>query len=511
LSALNLPNRDDSLVLITPPTTVVDTRLFLYGHRLYTIPLHTKRLADWLDRCCGAFLHIDCLGDPESRARPIGTRTAGPRSKSPQEVACFAYGLDEAVLRRKLTEIARPTQVWITTLFAYDRTFLAETIAVVRAALPGVPIVVGGSYASLCPDDCKAMGADHVHQGILHEAEDVGPTRIGPFGFVVAGRGCPNRCSYCAFSYIEGRRPVCYDPEKVLAQAGELAAGGISALALYSPSIFRGALARPSELIVEGLADFDFGVVGWAGFEPKAITPRRAELLHEAGFVDITVPIQTLDRETAKSWGRREALSDFERAVDTLLGAGFSRLEISSDVIMGHPDQTLEETLRSMCYIWSRGITPAVFPYTWIPRSADAKRLNVDLKVTPAESFQPYLFPFADTGHTARDYIEAAKLSRILPQLVDTALEYLDPNGPVPSIIKRYLDEFGFDVPQWRIEGSLPKMKFGYSTFLSHPWELAMALRDEDSDRLPLWLSKACCAVRAFEPNYDGLRTAANE
>ncbi len=505
MTDLNLPGRDDTVVLITPPTMVVETHLFLYGHQLYTIPFHTKRLADWLKLRCNEVVHIDCLGDPESGPHSSGTRTAGPRSSRPEEVACFAYGLDESALRRKLTEMDRPSQVWITTLFAYDRDLLKETIATVKDALPGTPIIVGGSYASLCPDDCRALGADVVYEGILHEAEDAGPTRIGPFGLVVAGRGCPNRCSYCAFSYIEGRRPVSYEPDTVLAHVEQLTGDGLSALALYSPAIFRGNLAQTSERIVEGLASFEFGVVGWAGFEPKAVNRRRAELLHRAGFVDITVPIQTLDRELARSWGRRETLDEFEQAIEMLVDAGYSRLEISSDLILGHPDQSLEETIRSMCYLWSLGVTPVAFPYTWIPRSADAERLNVDLTVTPAGSFQPYLFPFADPGHTARDYMELAKLSRILPQLVETALEYLDPDGPVPSLIRHYLDHFGFDVPQWHIDGSLPPLRFGYSTFMSHPWELALTLCDDGAPKIPDWLADACRQVRTCEPRYEGV------
>jgi hypothetical protein len=495
------PRRGDGIILVTPPTTVVATRLFLYGHRLYTVPFHVARLREWLRRRCGDVVHLDCHADPASRPLPVGSEVAGPASDRPAEVPVFAFGLDPDTLRERLHAAGPPSQVWITTLFAYDRDLLAATVAAIRSVFPQTPIVLGGAYASLCPDDCRAMGADEVHEGLLTEAEDGTPTRIRGDGFVVAGRGCPNRCSYCAFSRIEGAIATSASADSVAAQVAGLDREGLATLALYAPAIFRGSMAGVSEEIVSELAKFDRGVLGWAGFEPKVVNHRRAELLRRAGFLDVTVPLQTHDRELARSWGRRETLEDFETAIRTLREAGYSPMEIGSDVIIGHPDQPLDETIRTACYVWSLGITPVIFPYTWIPGSSDAARLARGT-VTSAASFQPYLFPFARPGHTADDYTQLCMLSRVQPALLEVALSCLDPDGPVPGLVRRYLDEFGFAVPQWKLGVPLPPCRTGYDTFLSHPWELVLALLRGGNDEEAARFTGACSEVRTCEPAY---------
>jgi hypothetical protein len=502
MADVRLPERGDSVIFITPPTIAVDTRLFLYSHDLYTRKLHTRRLLGWLESRGVSVHYIDSLGDPQSRPVGIGTRTAGPNSARPASISAYAFGLDEETLRRRLTDAGRPSQVWITTFYAYDRELLRATIAIVRSVYPGVPVVVGGAYASLCPDLCLGLGADRVHQGLVAESESHLAVQEGRYGFVLAGRGCPNRCAYCAFHRIEGAKPVSYAEDRILGEVDRLIESGVTLLALYAPSVFRGALAEPTERIMERLAERDITTMIWAGFEPLTITPRRAELARRAGVFEPSIPLQAHDRRTTREWGRRETLQDFLDTVQVMRDAGYSGLEISSDIIVGHPGSPLEETIRSACFLWSQGVTPLQFPYTCVPGSADALSLGIDFSSAQVETLQSYLWPHARRENTANDYIQFSTLCRVLPQLVEIAVATLDPESAVPKLVERYLNEFGFSIPQWKPKTALPKIRRSYQQHLSHAWEFVLALVENGGVEEAASYVELSEQVSVCEPRY---------
>src|SRR4051794_14435378 len=107
----------------------------------------------------------------------------------------------------------------------------------------GVPVVMGGFHASLCPDEA----ADYAESVVIGEAEELWPQvlddarhgtlkkfyrsssrprlsglrpkrsifagkRYLPIGLVEAGRGCHFKCDFCAvqtvFSQTQSRRPI---------------------------------------------------------------------------------------------------------------------------------------------------------------------------------------------------------------------------------------------------------------------------------------------------------------
>jgi hypothetical protein len=74
---------------------------------------------------------------------------------------------------------------------------------------PEVEIWLGGIYASLLPDHAITSGADHVHIGIFHEAEDLVPDYSLIPGWkssiLFASRGCIRNCSFCTVPKLEGK------------------------------------------------------------------------------------------------------------------------------------------------------------------------------------------------------------------------------------------------------------------------------------------------------------------
>ncbi len=496
-----LPRKEDSVILIVPPVVVIESRTLVYAHRLYLESFHSQRLHQWLSQRCASATLINCADDPQSVPMSRGWRTAGPRSVRPRELPCHYFGLEKDVLLQRLSFLDRPNQIWITCSHVYNRDAARETIEVVREAYPDVPIILGGAYASVCPEDARRIGADCVYTGILEEAETPISVQKGAAGFVVVGRGCPRKCSFCAQHYVENHRYM-NDVGKIIRAVDRMIDRGMSLLFPYMSSIFTTTSSGESERLLAELSQRDLSLLLWTGLEPQTVTASRAESLKAAGATDIMIPLQTLAQDTAKQWGRRPGPQAYLDAISMVRDAGFHNDLIASDILVGHPGQRLEEAIRSACFVWSQGISPLLFVYALVPGSTDAKNWAHLLADLPLESRHPHLWPFADPRHPVYHFMQFGILGRVLPQMIDKALEYLDPDTPVPGLIRRYLDEFGFDVPQWKIDAPLPVLRPGYQTFLSHPWELVLTLLRTGYSEAALPLVDRCVDVEVCAPEY---------
>lgn len=102
-----------------------------------------------------------------------------------------------------------PDQVKITSLFTYWSKYVKESIEYYRKLYPKAIIEVGGIYASLMPDHCKAYtGCDKVSQGLYKNglAEELEPAYDlveVDYQIIHASRGCFRRCNFCGTWKIE--------------------------------------------------------------------------------------------------------------------------------------------------------------------------------------------------------------------------------------------------------------------------------------------------------------------
>ncbi len=500
--SLHIPSSSDRVLLIAPPTMVVDHRMFLGSHRMYLERFFVQRLHAWLKDRCRSTEFVDCQTDPAAILSLRGQRTAGPKSVAPVKVNCGYHGLGRHEVITRLRSMEPPDQVWITTLFTYDREPVRETISAVKSVFPEVPVVVGGVYATLCPDDAKAIGADEVHEGLLLDVESRTCVRNGWMGLVIMGRGCPNACSFCATRFNENVTPYVRPTADVARDVDVLIRDGVRCVFLYATNMFSGHSAEATEEILEALTVKDASVLLYTGLEPSVVTSRRAELLRQAGVLEVNVPIQTLDRSMTKRWGRRDKVVDYVEAIGKLRSAGFVNEQLCSDVLIGHPEQTLEEAVRTLCYVWSQGVTPLLLPYTLVPRSADERRFGSLVNDLSLEERHFLLWATADTSQPVSEFLQLSLLSRVMPSLVEKAIQYLDPGSAVAGLIDKYLDEFGLCAPQLDVKVPLPAPSRGAHGYMSHPWELALELvRQGNAAAIEPFIGR-CEANPVCEPAY---------
>ena len=115
---------------------------------------------------------LDCLGTPRTRPGPFGTGrypkeilpTPPPLQDIPRRYG--RYGISPAGVPGATGPAARPDAILVTSLMTYWYPGVVEAIRLARQRFPGTPVILGGIYATLCPDHARRhSGADLVVTG----------------------------------------------------------------------------------------------------------------------------------------------------------------------------------------------------------------------------------------------------------------------------------------------------------------------------------------------------------
>ncbi|MGA3198527.1 MAG: cobalamin-dependent protein [Halobacteriota archaeon] len=213
-----------------------------------------------------------------------------------------------------------PDEILITSLFTYWADHVKQAVKHYRMLYPTARISVGGIYASLMPDHCKAYtGCDKVIQGIVEEAEQAAPaydllddSLTAPIDYQIihTSRGCVRSCSFCGtwiiepnFSYKTTIR------EEIIARN----------IVFYDNNL----LANPhiADILNELIALKKDNTILWceaqSGFDGRILQqkPHIANMLKKAGFRNIRI-----------AWdGSYDQHAMIENQISTLSEAGFSR------------------------------------------------------------------------------------------------------------------------------------------------------------------------------------------
>jgi len=138
----------------------------------------------------------------------------------------YRFGMPLEIFREILGTLPTPRAVLVTSGMTYWYEGVREVVDTVREQFPGVPVMVGGTYATLCTEHAeRTTGADVVVRGAGEEpvlnlmeqlsgrppAVTTSPVDLDSLPYpafhlyaqldyvcVRTSRGCPFRCAYCA-------------------------------------------------------------------------------------------------------------------------------------------------------------------------------------------------------------------------------------------------------------------------------------------------------------------------
>jgi radical SAM superfamily enzyme YgiQ (UPF0313 family) len=373
------------------------------AHDFFARPLGLLYLASFLSSR-GYEVHLlDCLDTPHAHTKAFGTGRY-PKEILPTPEALKGiprrygrYGLREADFKVRLSGLPRPDAILVTSLMTYWYPGVQAVIRLARVHFPDTPVILGGIYATLCPEHARRhSGADLVITGpgeeviCFHLAAAGLPTpapqpqgdfdslpypalHLLPFLYylpILTSRGCPLDCSYCASRLLQPRyqrrRPAAV-VEEILYWQGRL---GLRDVAFYDDALLLDA-ANHLLVILEELASRGLSCRFHTpnGLHTRLITPEVAGWLKRAQFATLRLGVETTALGPDRLDHKIQA-GKLEAALHYLQEAGFRREEIGVYLLIGLPHQEEEEIITSIRRVKELGGTPVLAQYSPIPGTA---------------------------------------------------------------------------------------------------------------------------------------------
>lgn len=286
--------------------------------------------------------------------------------------SCTVTGTGDKKLKKELRRLRRsyPSSVIVLTgcfpqAFAEEAEKLSEADIVTgtknRAELPKLVqrfIEEKNRIVSVCPYTRNEKFEDMKNRGYENNTR----------AFLKIQDGCGMFCSYCIIPYSRGgfrSKPV----GSIVSEAEGFAAAGYKEIVLAGINLsFYGVdlgkrLADAVEAVcaVEGIER-----VRLSSIEPETITEEDVKRLSKLDKLcpHFHLSMQSGCDKTLKAMNRRYLSADYERLVNNLRN-NFEDCSITTDIIVGFPDETEEDFLKSLDFAEKMGFAKAhIFPYS---------------------------------------------------------------------------------------------------------------------------------------------------
>lgn len=309
------------------------------------------------------------------------------------------YGIGPEAFRDELARLERPDAVLVTSSMTYWYPGVFEAIRCIREVFGGIPVLLGGIYATLCRDHAlRHSGADLViggegelevlralgglwRTGFAHMPDPDDPDSlpyplfdlVDPLRYVCiqTSRGCPYRCTYCASHLLN---PVMRrrDPIRV---ADEIeywrATRGVIDFALYDDAfLFQSeklALPLMREVAARGL-EVRFHCPN--ALHARYLSQEVARAMKESGFSTIRLGLETADEKVQKQTGGKVTRREFLEALENLCRSGFDLSGVGVYILCGLPGQRAGQVMDDVELVRSTGARPVITEYSPLPGTA---------------------------------------------------------------------------------------------------------------------------------------------
>src|SRR5262249_40058200 len=169
------------------------------------------------------------------------------------------YGLERRLFQQFLMNEGPFDFALVQTVMTYWYTGVKEVLEDLRPLSPTTRIILGGVYATLCPDHARSLGAALVISGarlddLWHFLGMTPDPAALPFwegyaklkvGVLKLAYGCPFRCTYCSVPLVQPTFHG-YPMERSLAEADFLRRLGVTNVAFYDDAL----LYRPEKTLL---------------------------------------------------------------------------------------------------------------------------------------------------------------------------------------------------------------------------------------------------------------------
>lgn len=333
---------------------------------------------------------------------------------------------------RKMASASGALLVGISSLFTPYADEALETADIVRAALPGCQIVLGGHHPTALPTAVMAnpsvnyvirgegeaampalakalkMGGDLHHvpgivfrktDGTLHISEPAVMETPDHYPLparhlikekyyrrekkgttvVVTSRGCPLKCTYCALGnehYPYRRRSLRAVLDEIEDAVDHHGARFID-FEDENISLNRNWFLSLLRAITDGFAKYKLELRAMNGLYPPTLDDEVAAAMAQAGFTSLNLSLGSASPDQLKRFGRPDVCAAFDAALNL---AEKYAMDAVGYIIVGAPGQTPRNSVSDILYLAARRVLAGVSVYYPAPASTDyetCRRLGV--------------------------------------------------------------------------------------------------------------------------------------
>ncbi len=420
---------------------------------------------------------IDCLDRfhlllPKIKNKKNGTgkfiRTIIEKPKILQHIPrnFSRYGLPDEIFQKSLCQIPEPAVVLVTSGMTYWYPGVQYAIRLVKEKFPHSPVILGGIYATLCRNHAEATsGADFIISGAgekkaldlvnsLTKNFDNEPTTDFEFPKptyhyykklvsipIITSCGCPYHCSFCASHLISGKFRQ-RNPNDVIDEIKfYYEKRKVRNFAFIDDALLinhQNHISKILEAIIRSNVKAHFHTPN--GLHVKEIDRDLAQKMFQANFKTIRLSYETINPSRQKEMGLKVTDDFLISALANLEKAGFQRREIDVYVIMGLPEQSVDEIIESMLFVTSLGAKIKLTSFSPIPGTKDWQRAVVLHKMSP--DIDPLLtnksiYPLQHSDLSYDTFQELRNLSKVINYGLDHGVNYFD-----QSKLAKYVQKF---------------------------------------------------------------------
>ncbi len=343
-----------------------------------------------------------CLFDYMDRLHPLATPTPSddwgrgkylgeifPKPEPFHHVPRYfrRYGLERAHFQKYLQENGPFDFALVQTVMTYWYLGVQEVIEDIRAFTPQTRIVLGGVYATLCPNHASSLGVDFVVRG-----DDLSPfwqfmslnpdytalpfwegyTRL-EVGVLKLADGCPFRCTYCSVPQTHPR----FESRSLgrsLAELQYLAGLGVKNIAFYDDALlFKTDLILLPFLREAAARSIEVNYHTPNALNARFIKPDLAEILVSAGFKTFYLGFESSSYEWQRNTGGKVYADEFAEAAQNLFNAGAEPGSLTAYTIIGHPNDNHQAVEKSMSFASRQGVRLMLSEFSPVPGTLDGE------------------------------------------------------------------------------------------------------------------------------------------
>ena len=300
------------------------------------------------------------------------------------------YGMSVGDFKKALIKASPFDVVLITSIMSWWYPGIQKTIECIRSVSGGIPVVLGGIYATLWHEHAAATsGADFIFRGrisnditfALHtfgfrlrkkKEKETPFYRLGLYGTysfapLLTSTGCPFNCHYCGSGLLNNgytRR----DPGRVLDDISEFCRMGVRDFAFYDDALLVESGLHIKiilkEIIDRGL-DIRFHCPN--GLHARLIDDELAGLLKTSGFTTLRLSLETVNKKRQRDTGGKVSSEDMERSVRSLKKYGFKKDDIGVYLMYGLPGQEFDEIREGVEFLKLLGVRINLTEFAPVP------------------------------------------------------------------------------------------------------------------------------------------------